>query len=322
MAAPVDITFHYPPELFQLLVDALSKLCKGKKDLLLFIRGAGVPRSLWADLWAKVEQDPDSIYKAEIARTVLTRLNERGEAMLGERRELLRRVVEFEDFSTCWPKDQAAAKGYVADIRRIVEVKDSFTRMRQERDRERREHMQQQEARAAELRRQKEARERVRQKLYGLFSEDLDPQQRGRDFEAVLNELFQLDGILIRESFRRVGKQGQTVEQIDGVVEIAGHLYLVEVKWHKEPIGVEDVQGLVSKLFLRPDAEARGIVISASGYTSSATDLGEKVGQKRVFLLCYLHEIVQVLEREESIGRYFRDKADQAIAELSSTSAR
>ena len=322
MAEPVDITFHYPPELFQLLVDALPRLCRSKKDLVLFFRGAGIGDDLLGDLWQVVRSNPSSTNKFEITRTILKRLNERGERTLRERRELLRRVVYFEDFSTCWPNDQAAAKGYVADICRIVNVKDSFTRMQQEKDRERQAHMQQREARAAELRQQKEAQERVRQKLYGLFREDLDPHQRGRDLEVVLNELFQLDGILIRESFRRVGTQGQTVEQIDGAVEIAGHLYLVEVKWHKEPIGVEDVQGLVSKLFIRPEAEARGIVISASGYTGPATDLGEKVALKRVLLLCHLHEIVQVLEREESIGRFFKDKADQAITELSSASAR
>jgi len=317
VAAPVDITFHYPPELFQLLVDALPKLCRSKKDLLLFIRGAGVPRTLWSDLQATVNRDPDSVYKTEIVRTVLTRLNEQGEPMLGERRELLRRVVEFEDFSTCWPDDQAAAKGHVADIRRIVEIKDSFTRMRQEKDRERQARMRSREVRASELRRRKEAQEQVRQKLYGLFREDLDPHQRGRDFEAVLNELFQLDGVLIRESFSRRSEGGQTLEQIDGAVEIGGHLYLVEVKWHKQPIDVQDVHVLLSRLFLRPGA--RGIFISANGYTQPAIELRDQAASQQVLLLCRLHEIVQVLEREESISRYFKDKANEAITELSSS---
>lgn len=310
----MDITYHYPPDLFQLLVEGLPKLCKGKEDLLLFFRGAGVDDDLLEDLWLQVKTDRSKIWKSTISRTVLTRLNERGEATLRERRELLRRVVEFEDFSTCWADDQAAAKGYVAEVRGLVGKKDFFTRMRQERDRERRKHMQQQEARAAELRQQKETQERVRQKLYGLFREDLDPHQRGRDFEAVLNELFKLDGILIRESFRRKGKKGQTIEQIDGAVEISSHLYLVEAKWHKEPIDVQDVQVLLSRLFLR--SEARGIFISASDYTQPAYEIQRQAASQKVLLLCHLAEVVQVLEREESIDRFFKDKADQAIAEL------
>lgn len=311
----VEITFHYPPELFQLLVDALPRLCRSKKDLVLFFRGAGIGDEFLGDFWQVVRSNPDSTNKFEITRTILKRLNERGEKSLRERRELLRRVVEIEDFSTCWPNDQAPAKGYVADIRRIVDVKDAFTRMRQEKDRERQAHMQQREIRAAELRERKAAQEQVRRDLYGLFKDDLDPHQRGRDFEAVLNRLFQLDGILIRESFRRQGPEGKTVEQIDGAVEITGHLYLVEAKWHKKPIDVQDVQVLLARLFLRP--EARGIFISASGYTQAAIEIQRQAASQKVLLLCRLEEIVRALESAESIGQFFRDKANQAIAELS-----
>src|SRR4029079_18473326 len=118
------------------------------------------------------------------------------------------------------------------------------------------------------------AQDSVKNELFALFKDDLDPHQRGRDLEAVLNRLFQLDGILIRESFRRKGEGGHTIEQIDGAVEIAGHLYLVEVKWHKEPIDVQAVQVLLSRLFLRP--EARGIFIAANGYTKAAEDIRQQ----------------------------------------------
>lgn len=309
----MDITFHYPPELLQLLVDALPRLCRSKKDLMLFFQGAGIEDDILGDHWLVVRTNPKSVNKFAITRSVLKRLNEHGEGALQERRELLRRVVEFEDFSTCWENDRAAAKGYVADIRKVVDVKDSFTRMRQEKDRERREHMKQQEARTAELRKRKAAQQRVRRKLYGLFKDDLDPHQRGRDFEAVLNELFQLDGILLRESFSRQGQHGRTLEQIDGAVEIAGHLYLVEAKWHKEPIGVQDVQVLISRLFVRPGAP-RGIFISANGFSAPAINAQQEAASQKILLLCHLHEIVQVLDREESIGSFFKDKADRAIA--------
>jgi hypothetical protein len=41
-----DITFHYPPELFNLLVDTIPVLNRSKKDVLLFFRGAGVSGDL------------------------------------------------------------------------------------------------------------------------------------------------------------------------------------------------------------------------------------------------------------------------------------
>jgi hypothetical protein len=72
-----DITFHYPPELFNLLVDTIPALNKSKRDVLIFFRGAGVPEDLLKDLAHRVEADPQGISKAEIARTVLERLNKR-----------------------------------------------------------------------------------------------------------------------------------------------------------------------------------------------------------------------------------------------------
>ena len=50
-----DITFHYPPELFNLLVDAIPALNKSKKDVVLFFRGAGVPEDLLKDLAQRVQ---------------------------------------------------------------------------------------------------------------------------------------------------------------------------------------------------------------------------------------------------------------------------
>lgn len=315
MTQSADITYHYPPELFQLLVDTVPKLCKSKNDVLIFFRGCGIGDDLLSDLREIVTSDRRRINKYEMTRTVLQRLNERGEPALRERRELLRRVVEFEDFSTCWPNDQAAAKGYVADIRRVVGVKDSFTRMRLERDRERRTHIQQRDARLAEVRERKAAQEAVRKDLYRLFWEGLDPHQRGRDFEAVLNRMFQLDGILIRESFHRKTEAGKILEQIDGAVEIANHLYLVEAKWQKDPVDVQDVQVLLARLFMRP--EARGIFIAANGYSQPAIDIQRQAASQKVLLLCRLDEIVQVLEGDASVHEFFKAKSDQAIAELS-----
>ena len=46
-----------------------------------------------------------------------------------ERREILNRVTRFDDFSVCWESDQATARGLVAQVRDLVNVKDSFTRM-------------------------------------------------------------------------------------------------------------------------------------------------------------------------------------------------
>src|SRR5580704_18112677 len=87
-----DITFHYPPELFNLLVDTIPVLNRSKKDVLLFFRGAGVSGDLVDDIAKRLKSAPSELNKYEMVRTILDGLNTRGEATLIERREVLRRV--------------------------------------------------------------------------------------------------------------------------------------------------------------------------------------------------------------------------------------
>ena len=95
----MDISFHYPPELLQLLVDTLPKLCKSKTDLLLFFQGAGTSSSILAPYQQLLQTDKTRFIKYHVTRELLAKINEQGENGLRVRRELLKRVVEFDDFS-------------------------------------------------------------------------------------------------------------------------------------------------------------------------------------------------------------------------------
>lgn len=46
----MDITFHYPPDLMSLLVQTIPRLCRSKKDTVLFFRGAGVDQYITSPL--------------------------------------------------------------------------------------------------------------------------------------------------------------------------------------------------------------------------------------------------------------------------------
>lgn len=87
----MDLVYHYPPELFELLVDGIPLLCRSKPSVISFFRGAGTPGVILAPLERRVNEDPDAIRKYEIVRQVLIGLNERGERALRERRDVLRR---------------------------------------------------------------------------------------------------------------------------------------------------------------------------------------------------------------------------------------
>jgi len=173
-------TFQYPPELFSLMVDAIAVLCKSKKEVILFFRGAGVLASMTADIETALQTNRDSVKKHESARTILTRINEGGDALLLARRELLKRVTEFEDFSRCYENDVMKAKGLVAEIRRVVEVKDSFTRKRQERDREAEARRAEQQQKTAAARDRREKIAVAKAGLFALFGETNPQRQGGR----------------------------------------------------------------------------------------------------------------------------------------------
>ena len=237
-----DITFHYPPELFNLLVDTIPLLNRSKKAVLLFFRGAGVGDELLHDLNETLKTVPQEISKYEIVRTVLERLNERGEGALRERREVLRRVVEFTNFDSCWEKDQLKAKGLAASIRDVVNQKDSFTRMRQERDKEHQARLAEKQREVREKQEKMSKIEGAKNEFYGLFGTSLTAQERGKKLETALNNLFHAYGILVQEAFHLVGDGGEgIVEQIDGVIELKGQLYFVEMKWFQAPVGKPEI---------------------------------------------------------------------------------
>jgi restriction system protein len=306
-----DITFHYPPELFNLLVDTVPLLNRSKKHVLLFFRGAGVSGDLIDDLAERLKSAPSELNKFEMVRTVLDGLNARGEATLRERREVLRRVVEFANFDTCWPSDQLKAKGLVASIRDVVNQKDTFTRINQEREQERRQRLAQAED-ASRARRERISKiEIAKNEFYGLFGSGLTRQLRGKKLETALNNLFAAYGILVHEAFHIVGECGEgIVEQIDGVVELRGALHFVEMKWYDAPVGKGEIAEHLVRLISR--AEARGIFISASGYTDPAIQTSREFLQHKVIVLASLQEIVRLLEREGDLADFFLKKVQAA----------
>ena len=305
-----DITFHYPPELFNLLVDTIPALNRSKKDVLLFFQGAGVPQNMLRDLAQRLKTAP-KISKFEIARTVLERLNTRGEAALRERREVLRRIVDFTNYDACWPNDQFKAKGLVASIRDIVNQKDSFTRMNQAREEERK-------ARLAAVEQAKRAKQEkaakidaTKQDFYALFGAALTPQQRGKHLETVLNSLFGAFEIAVHEAFHLVGDRGAgIVEQVDGVIELKGDLYFVEMKWYKKPVGRAEISEHLVRLISR--AEARGLFISASDFTAPAVHTCREFLQHKVIALCHLQEIVLLLEHQHALPDFLIQKVQAA----------
>jgi restriction system protein len=307
----MDISFQYPPELLKLLSETIPKLSKSKKDLLLFFRGAGIDWGHLAKYETLLQSDKATFNKYHVTSEILATLNESGDKTLAQRREILKRVTQFDDFSVCWESDQAAARGLVAQVRELVNVKDSFTRMNMERQQERQARIDASQRELEEQHKRKAELDVIRRDFFGLFSEK-NPWKRGKAVEVVLNKYFAHFGVLITEAITVRGDAGAgIVEQIDGVIEIRGQLYLVEIKWEQETLGRDKVAPHLVRVFSR--GVAGGIIISYSDFSPAAvTDCKEALREK-IIVLCKLEELVRAIDRETDLKALLHSKIDAAI---------
>src|SRR5260370_37559519 len=77
-AMPDTDPFHFPPDLIELLIEAIPRLSRSKEGVLDFFRGCGVPSGMMADLRQQVAADRNSISKFAIARKILVRSHHGG----------------------------------------------------------------------------------------------------------------------------------------------------------------------------------------------------------------------------------------------------
>lgn len=307
--------FHYPADLFDLLIETIARLNRGKKGVVLFLRGAGVANEDLAEVTQIVHTNPNSINKFDIVRNVLTKVNARGDSGLRPRREIIKRVTEFENFEACWDEDRLKAKGLVASVREAVNAKDSFTRMKQERDSERDLVMERQRAERAFAAEKRVKIDDVSKRLFALFGMDDKPQERGKLLEAVLNDLFKAYSIHIREDFRRKAPDSHVVlEQIDGVIEVGGIVHLVEMKWLNGPVGMGEFAPHLSRLFMRPN-NAHGIFVTTNGYTAAVLNECRNALSLRTIFLCSLQEFVLLLQHQGDLVAFFKKKSHAAIVD-------
>jgi hypothetical protein len=105
-------------------------------------------------------------------------------------------------------------------------------------------------------------------KKWNIVPDDAEPtwfRKRGFSFEAILKECLHEQGLEPRSGYKADG------EQIDGSFFLDGSVFLLEAKWHRDPLPASSIyqfKGKVDgKLF-----GTLGIFISMSGYSKDAVD--------------------------------------------------
>ncbi len=305
--------YHFSSELIDMLVSVIPLINRSKRGVLTFFRSCGVPDSMLTDLTERVAADANSISKYEIVRTVLRRINDDGDQLLRPRREVIKQVTEFEDFSLCWPDDELKAKGLVSDVRRHVNVKDSFTRMQQAEEAHRLEEARRRRQTVEAKQQRRDTLAALRSRLAALASMS-DARPRGLALEGILNDLFTVDGLSVREAFTIRDEAGQVQEQIDGLIVLDRRPVLVEAKWYSKPIGQREISRHLVRLYGR--AEVIGLFVSASPYTDAAIAECKTMLSQRVIVLAEVNEILMLLEDSDAnLADWLRAKITAASVE-------
>lgn len=130
----------------------------------------------------------------------------------------------------------------------------------------------------------------------------LQPHPRGFAFEKFLKELFEVNGLAPRASFKLIG------EQIDGSFELSAETYLIEAKWTNSPVGVSDLHTFQGKLEQKA-AWSRGLFISESGFSDDGLIAFGK--GKRVVCMDGL-DLYEMLDKNISFGDIVAKKVRRA----------
>lgn len=130
----------------------------------------------------------------------------------------------------------------------------------------------------------------------------LAPHARGYAFEGFLKRLFDTFGLAAQEPFRLRG------EQIDGSFQLGSEIYLLEAKWHGQPIGVAELHTFHGKIEQKA-AWTRGLFVSNSGFTEDG--LAAFGRGKRVICMDGL-DLYEMLDRELPLNQVLERKVRRA----------
>ncbi len=137
-----------------------------------------------------------------------------------------------------------------------------------------------------------------------LALNNVEPHQRGFEFERFLKDLFETHELAPRGSFRLTG------EQIDGSFELGGDIYLLEAKWQSKQTPQEDLLVFRGKVESK-STWTRGLFISISGFTEDgieaysrgrATNIIGVSGQDLYFILDGEMPLADAINRKARIA--------------------
>lgn len=286
------MTYHFPDQIINVFKETLVLVFWTRKHLRETLGRCEVPPELIAS------QDWTN-YKYHIIDPILTDLNE-SESGLRPLRLLLTETLNYEscDHLLRFPdgrKKKRDGERQLDHLRLLVKNYDTSLRAKQE------EQLQRKKA-SEKLKRQQTFHNHLLEfrDHFVKWTTRTDAQKRGYDLEDLLNGLFELFELSPRGPFKLIG------EQIDGAFILDGDNFLMEAKWQKQPVSLNDLRDLDSAVKSKLD-NTLGLFVAINGFSDEALQAYQKGNRPR--LLCMDGaDLFSVLEGRIDLAELLRRK--------------
>ncbi len=122
---------------------------------------------------------------------------------------------------------------------------------------------------------------------------------RGQDFETLINDIFEDEGLLLRRSYYTSDNKA---EQIDGAIEVLNRVILFEVKWVQSGLAASDLFSFIGKIDNKLIGTL-GLFISKEELTENFVNSLSK-GRRRNILLIHGPDIEALFNSDLSLKDY------------------
>jgi hypothetical protein len=264
------------------------------KDILRdFMVSAGVPDRLF-DRYVHEA-------KFQIGRHVLGELDHMGDEGWSAQRRMLTLLCQLTDLPDDTVPDPVEARRALVSLRELCRKHD-LAQQEQRQDAAERQQAVQAKAKAAEERVTKMAA--LYQRFLQLAASD-DAQARGYALEPLLADLFELEEIVYRRSFKTER------DQVDGAF-VLGFDYLVEARWRGDFPTLDELEAFRAKVDRRIES-TRGLFVSMKGFKSEI--VREFGGRRSNVILMDGGDLALILEGQVSLRQALELKTQKAAQE-------
>jgi hypothetical protein len=122
---------------------------------------------------------------------------------------------------------------------------------------------------------------------------------RGQDFEALINDVFEEEGLLLKRSYHTSDNRS---EQIDGAIEVLNRIILFEVKWVESGLAASDLYAFIGKVDNKLIGTL-GLFISKESLSDNFVNSLSK-GRRRNVLLLHGNDIDLLFSENLSLKEY------------------